>query len=55
MTLAQFIKENREQIDAVIKDACPNCKIKSDEERRLWMINDEGLHLWAERSGVSDL
>lgn len=51
MTLAQFIKENRERIDRVIERTCKNCR-KNDEERRLWILNDEGLYLWAKDEGV---
>lgn len=25
---------------------------KNDEERRLWVLNDEGLYLWARSEGV---
>lgn len=25
----------------------------NDEERRLWVLNDEGLYLWHRRSGLS--
>jgi len=47
MTLKQFIKENRQEIDA-----CTKSHYKNDEERRLWILNDEGLYKWARRSGV---
>ena len=51
MTLKDFIKENREEIDAAIKRVCDNARL-NDEERRLWILNDEGLYLWARREGV---
>ena len=51
MTMREFIKENKEEIDAGIKRVCPNCRL-NDEERRMWIANDEGLYLWARRSGV---
>lgn len=38
-TLAQFIKENRAAIDQATKSS-----IKNDQERRLWILNDEGLY-----------
>lgn len=47
MTLQQFIKENRQEIDDMIQSP-----YKNDEERRLWILNDEGLYRWARRSGV---
>jgi hypothetical protein len=51
MTLKRFINENKKEIDACIKAQCSNCKI-DNEERRLWILNDEGLYLWARREGV---
>jgi hypothetical protein len=51
MTLAEFIKENKEEIDRAIKSACNNCKL-NNEGRRLWILNDEGLYLWARSNGV---
>ncbi len=52
MTLRQFIRANRAEIDAAILRACPNCGTHNDEERRLWVLNDEGLYLWARGEGV---
>lgn len=52
MTLRNFIKENRVEIDAAIKRACPNCNIFNYEVRRLWILNDEGLYNWARSEGV---
>ena len=51
MTLKNFIKENRAEIDACIKRVVPNTPLNY-EERRLWILNDEGLYNWARRSGV---
>ena len=51
MTLEQFIKENRQEIDEAIKRVCDNCRL-NDNERRLWILNDEGLYLWARSAGV---
>lgn len=51
MTLKNFIKENREELDECIKRVCPNCRM-NDEERRLWILNDEGLYRWARSEGV---
>jgi hypothetical protein len=51
MTLKQFIKENREEIDRAIRSvAGDGCRI-DDEERRLWVLNDEGLYDWARSEG----
>lgn len=52
MTLRDFIKENRAQLDACILKTVPNLQRLNDEERRQWILNDEGLYLWARREGV---
>ena len=46
-TLTEFIKNHRKEIDAMIKSP-----YKNDNERRLWILNDEGLYLWAKSEGV---
>ena len=51
MTLKQFIKTHRAELDTCIQRACPGAR-KNDEERRLWILNDEGLYLWARSEGV---
>jgi len=51
MTLKQFIKENREEIDRAIQSAVPGAP-KNDHERRLWVLNDYGLYSWAKSEGV---
>ena len=51
MTLKQFLKDNREEIDSAIKRVVPNVRL-NDSERRLWVLNDEGLYRWARREGV---
>lgn len=51
MTMQQFIKENREQIDQAIKSVCPNCRL-NNSDRRQWILNDEGLYRWARSYGV---
>ena len=50
-SLSDFIKENRKEIDEAIRRVVPNAKI-DDEERRLWILNDEGLYDWARGEGV---
>ena len=52
MSLKQFIRDNREDLDACITRACPNIGRLNDEERRLWVLNDEGLYNWARAEGV---
>ena len=51
MTLKQFIRENRKEIDTAIKRVCDNCKL-NDRERRLWVLNDVGLYNWVRSEGV---
>ena len=43
MTLRDFIKENKEEIDKAIRRACSNCRL-NDKERELWIRNDESLY-----------
>ena len=54
MTLKQFIREHREELDRCIARALKEDKNPraNDEERRLWIFNDEGLYLWARSEGV---
>lgn len=54
MSLTQFIKENRTEIDEAIKRVVPNVRL-NDSERRNWILNDEGLYNWARRSGVKNI
>ena len=54
MTLKQFIREHRAELDAAIartikQDTNPRA---NDDERRLWILNDEGLYHWARSEGV---
>ncbi len=37
--LTQWIKDNRQQIDNITRSP-----YKNDSERRLWVLNDEGLY-----------
>jgi hypothetical protein len=55
MTLRQFIRENRAEIDAAIRNVLPRFGSEqraNDAERRLWILNDEGLYRWARSEGV---
>lgn len=56
MTIRQFVKEHRKEIDGVIAKAL-GCEVheipyRNDEERRIWLDNDEGLYNWARSEGV---
>ena len=54
MTLKQFIKDNREELDKCIAQALKKDKnpYPNDEERRQWVYNDEGIYRWARSEGV---
>lgn len=54
MTLNNFIKENRLEIDQCINLALnnPANAKQNDSERKMWILNDEGLYLWAKSCGV---
>ena len=52
MSMRNFIRENREELDECIKRACPNVGRLNDSEREDWILNDEGLYNWARSSGV---
>lgn len=53
MTMQQFIREHRQDLDACIRQALRQPELRlNDRERRLWILNDEGLYAWARREGV---
>lgn len=51
MTLREFIKVYKAEIDEAVRRVVPDNRM-NDEERRLWVLNDEGLYLWARSEGV---
>jgi hypothetical protein len=51
MTLREFIRTHRTEIDEAIKRVCSNCRL-NDDERLQWVLNDEGLYQWARSEGV---
>jgi hypothetical protein len=54
MTMKEFLRRNRSELDACIARALGRERnpIPNDNERRLWVLNDEGLYNWARREGV---
>lgn len=50
-SVRDFIREHREELDEAIKRVVPNARL-NDEERRKWILNDEGLYNWARSEGV---
>ena len=51
-SLRNWIKENRKEIDSCIERVVPGCR-KNDNERRIWILNDEELYFWAKSEGVN--
>lgn len=54
MTLQQFIKDNRKELDQAIARAIGRDEnpYPNDKERKDWILNDEGLYRWARSEGV---
>ena len=52
ISMKKFIEENKADIDACIKRKAPGQPI-NNEERRLWILNYEGLYNWARSEGVN--
>jgi hypothetical protein len=52
MTLEQFIRKNRRQIDRVIRRVWPKVKPLNDAERKVWILNETSLLVWVEAQGV---
>jgi len=51
MTLSKFIKQNKQEIDECIQKIAPGSP-RTNNERRLWILNDIGLYNWAKSEGV---
>jgi hypothetical protein len=54
MTVEEFVQGHREEIDQAIERALGkgNHRYRNDDERRGWILNDEGLYDWARSEGV---
>lgn len=53
MSMQQFIREHRLEIDTAIRSALKDPAYKlNDNERRMWILNDEGLYRYARSCGV---
>lgn len=52
-SLQEFIQENREEIDRVIRSKSKATASINNEERRLWILNDEALYNWARSEKVN--
>lgn len=47
-SLSEFVREHRDEIDQATGGYSHN-----DKDRRDWVMNDEGLYLWAKSEGVN--
>jgi hypothetical protein len=52
MSIKLFIKNNRKEIDGIVKNYY-RVVLTNDKERYEWILNDEGLFRWAHREGVN--
>ena len=53
MTLKEFIKVNKQDIDLSIRRVVDNDEFKiTNSDREEWVLNDEGLYLWTKDCGV---
>lgn len=51
VSMRDFIRNNRQEIDHIIKGQIKNTSFRIDDrERELWIQNDEGLYNWWRRS-----
>ncbi len=50
--IRDWIRENRAEIDRAILSRVPNARLNNDE-RRMWVMNDEGLYNWARSDRVN--
>lgn len=51
MALSEFVAENRTEIDSLVVKAY-GVTPADDDEREDFVLNDEGLYLWAVDEGV---
>ena len=51
MTMKDFLKANRTEISDAVERAT-GTRPTNDKEREDWVLNDEGLYLWARAEGV---
>lgn len=53
ISIEQWIRDNRREIDKHIKHAVPNLRYPlDDDDREQWVMNDESLYNWARSEGV---
>jgi hypothetical protein len=47
ISLRDWIRQHRAELDECIRRVCPNIDSLNDDDRRDWVMNDEGLYNWA--------
>ncbi len=52
MTIEQFIRKNRRELDKAIRRIYPHVKKLNDDERWVWILTNEVLYNWAKSAGV---
>jgi hypothetical protein len=52
MTLEQFIRKNRRELDKAMQRKYPKVKKLNDDERRVWIFADDFFYIWAKSAGV---
>ena len=56
MKLITFVQKNRKELDRCIVCILGSKKAhryRNDQERKNWILNDEGLYNWAKSEGVN--
>lgn len=51
MRLQDFVRQNRAELDQCIWNVTSHQQRMTDQERRDWVMNDEGLYQWARSAG----
>lgn len=52
MTLRDFVKKHRAELDAFIKAQSKSIQSVNDKDREEWVQNDAGLYAWARSERV---
>ncbi|MFA5936514.1 MAG: hypothetical protein WC822_01405 [Candidatus Paceibacterota bacterium] len=52
MSMREFIRQHRKELDEYIRKPGSNIGSLNDKEREMWVLNDEGLYNWARQEGV---
>lgn len=50
MTLREFIRRNRSELDAYIKSLCKSITSLNDKDREDWIYNEAPLYEWTRKN-----